>query len=113
MKCFVYFYNHSQTDLTQSDYLPPNGYYLRVNTFHLEYQIATFFFIDSDGNIKDIFEQIIPSCGTDSTTRLTYWCNLVSKMSDNGIDELDIYNTNSGCVEDIKRAFSSFKVNIR
>lgn len=112
MKCFVYFYNHSQTDLTQSDYLPPNGYYLRINTFYLDYQIATFFFLDSEGNVKDIFEQIIPSCGADRTMRLAYWYNLASKMSYNGIDELDIHNTNNSCVEDIKETFSSYKVNI-
>ena len=112
MKCFVYFYNTDNTRLINADCLVPNEYYLRVFIGSYSYIEATFFSTDENNKVNDILIQPVPSLFDTKETRMIYWKNLACKMELHGIDELDVNNFCNELTEEIKEAFSNYKLNI-
>lgn len=110
MKCFVYYYNTLEYELSETKTLPPNSFYLRIFVGQNSL-VTTFFRTNSDYKITTIFTQHIPNYQSLEERKL-YWDNLGEHLNNNGIDELNIYNTNDRTTNDIKNTFTNFTLNI-
>lgn len=110
MKCFVYYYNTLEYELSETKLLPLNSFYLRIFIGQNNLMV-TFFRTNSDYKITTIFTQPIPIYQSLEERKL-YWDNLGEHLNNNNIDELDIFNTNDRITNDIKITFTNFILNV-
>ena len=116
MKCFVYFYNVLNEEPTNTLSLPPDSYSIRVYMGRFPKFIrATFFYVEMKSGINDFFDQLIPY-NTSKDERYIYWVNLIDKLMQNNINELNILCcpqiVSRSVVEEIETVSSCFKLSV-